>query len=430
MRHGLEEFAQLPPNVQTPLFADASQATPAQKTELKEYYRDNFLPELKTLNGKLAATRQAEKDLNGKIPSIRVMEDMPEPRVTQIRVRGDYRNKGDKVVAGVPHVLPPLPPAEKTNRLALAKWLTDPKHPLLSRVTVNRYWALYFGTGLVKTGNEFGTQGELPSHPELLDWLACEFIDSGWNIKALQKNIVMSATYRQASKPTPELLALDPGNRLLARGPRLRLSAEVIRDCALDYAGLLDRKRAPGGPSVKPYQPAGLWEEKMFGGNKYEESTGADLYRRSLYTLWKRTVLNPTHDDLRCAGSRDLHRAAQPDLHAIAGLRDPERKGLCRGRARVRPAHFAAGRRKSGSTDQLRLPNSAGPPAVSRKREKSSPEVHADMVAAYQKNLKAAVDLITTGAAQRIENLNELELVAWTATANVLLNLDETITKE
>src|SRR6185503_13478806 len=186
------------------------------------------------------------------------------------------------------------PAGAPRNRLGLAQWLIQPQHPLTARVVVNRFWAQLFGTGLVKTLEDFGSQSEWPSHPDLLDWLAREFIDGGWNIKAMQKTVVMSATYRQSSRVTPQLLERDPQNRLLARGPRLRLSAEVIRDCALDYAGLLDRKRAPGGPSVKPYQPAGLWEEKMFGGNKYEESKGEDLYRRSLYTLWKRTVLNPT----------------------------------------------------------------------------------------------------------------------------------------
>jgi hypothetical protein len=426
---GLGEFANLPQGAQSTLFAEASQATPAQKTELKEYYRENFYPELQTVNTKLADTRKAAKDLNGKIPTIRVMEEMPEPRVTQIRVRGDYRNKGDKVVAGVPHILPPLPPGEKTNRLSLAKWLTDSKHPLLSRVTVNRYWALYFGTGLVKTGNEFGTQGELPSHPELLDWLARDFIDSGWNIKAMQKKIVMSATYRQASKPTPELLARDPGNRLLARGPRLRLTAELIRDCALDYAGLLDRKRAPGGPSVKPYQPAGLWEEKMFGGNKYEESTGADLYRRSLYTLWKRTVLNPTlmtfdaPDRALCTEQRSM--TCTP-LQAFVTLNE---------KSYVEAARVFAQRvlQEGGESLNQRI-NFAYKTVLARppspKERKILTGVHTDMVTTYQNNLKAAVDLITTGTAKRVDNLNELELVAWTAAANVLLNLDETITKE
>src|SRR4030095_927195 len=204
---------------------------------------------------------------------------------------------------------------------------------------------------------------------------------------------------------------------------------EVIRDCALDYAGLLDRKRAPGGPSVKPYQPAGLWEEKMFGGNKYEESTGADLYRRSLYTLWKRTVLNPTMmtfdapDRAICTEQRSL--TCTP-LQAFVTLNE---KGFVEA-ARV----FAQRILQQGGESLDQQLNFACPTVMARppspQERKILTDVHADMVAAYQKNLKAAVDLITTGAAQRIENLNELELVAWTATANVLLNLDETITKE
>ena len=426
---GFDEFAGLPQNMQAALFTAPGQATDAQKAELKEYYRENFYPELKTLNTKLADTRKAVKDLDGKIPTIRVMEDMAEPRLTQVRVRGDYRAKGDAVVAGVPHILPPLQSSGKTNRLTLAKWLVDPKHPLLSRVTVNRYWALYFGTGLVKTGNEFGTQGELPSHPDLLDWLAREFIDGGWNIKAMQKKLVMSATYRQSSKPTPQLLERDPQNRLLARGPRLRLSAEVIRDCALDYAGLLDRKRAPGGPSVKPYQPAGLWEEKMFGGNKYEESKGSDLYRRSLYTLWKRTVLNPTlmtfdaPDRAICTEQRSV--TCTP-LQAFVTLNE---KGF------VEAARVLAERvlQEGGSDLDQRITFAfktvlARPPTS--REMKILTGVHADMVATYQNDLKAAMDLLTTGDAKHAEKLNELDLVAWTGVANVMLNLDETITKE
>jgi hypothetical protein len=425
----LDEFAGLPQNVQSALFAKSDGKTDGQKTELKEYYRDNFYPELKTLNTKLADTRKASKELDAKIPTLRVMEEMSEPRVTHIRVRGDYRAKGDKVAANVPRILPPLPPSDKTNRLTLARWLVDPNHPLFSRVTVNRYWALYFGTGLVKTGNEFGTQGELPSHPDLLDWLAREFIESGWNVKAMQKKLVMSATYRQSSKPTPELLERDPLNRLLARGPRLRLSAEVIRDCALDYAGLLDRQRTPGGPSVKPYQPAGLWEEKMFGGNKYEESKGADLYRRSLYTLWKRTVLNPTlmtfdaPDRALCTEQRGL--TCTP-LQAFVTLNE---KGF------VEAARVLAERvlREGGSDLNQRITFAyktvlARPPSAQER--KIVARVHADMVATYQNDLKAAVDLLSTGEAKRAEKLNELDLVAWTTVANVLLNLDETITKE
>ena len=426
---GFDEFAALPLNVQSGLFTVPTLVTDVQKMDLKEHYRDNFYPDLKMLNTKLADTRKAANDLNGRIPTIRVMEDMAEPRVTQVRVRGDYRAKGDKVVAGVPHILPPLQSCEKTNRLTLAKWLVDPKHPLLGRVTVNRYWALYFGTGLVKTGNEFGTQGELPVHPDLLDWLAREFVDGGWNIKAMQRRIVMSATYRQSSKPTPELLKRDPNNRLLARGPRLRLSAEVIRDCALDYAGLLDRQRAPGGPSVKPYQPAGLWEEKMFGGNKYEESKGADLYRRSLYTLWKRTVLNPTlmtfdaPDRALCTEQRSV--TCTP-LQAFVTLNE---KTFIEA-ARV----FAQRILQEGGTGldpQITFAYRtvlARPPTS--KERKIIAGVHADMMDTYQKDLKAALDLLAVGEASHADKLNELDLVAWTAVANVLLNLDETITKE
>ncbi len=426
---GLDEFADLPTNVQAGLFAAPGKVADAQQTELREYYREHFYPEAKTLNLKLADARKATKDLDGKIPTIRVMEDMAEPRVTQIRVRGDYRAKGDTVVAGVPHILPPLPPTEKTNRLTLAKWLVDPKHPLLSRVTVNRYWALYFGKGLVPTGNEFGTQGELPSHPDLLDWLAREFVDGGWNIKAMQKKIVMSATYRQSSKPTPELLERDPGNRLLARGPRQRMSAEVIRDCALAYAGLLDRQRPPGGPSVKPYQPAGLWEEKMFGGNTYEQSKGEDLYRRSLYTLWKRTVLNPTlmtfdaPDRAICTEQRSV--TCTP-LQAFVTLNE---KGF------VEAARVLAERvlQEGGSDLNQRIAFAyktvlARPPTSQERKILTG--IHTDMAASYQSDLKAAVDLLATGEAKRAEKLNELDLVAWTGVANVLLNLDETITKE
>ncbi len=426
---GLEEFAGLPAGLQVAFFLPASKASEEQRTELREYYRDHFLPELKALNGKLAETRKSVSDLNGQIPTLRVMEEMPEPRVTHIRVRGDYRARGEKVIAGTPRILPPLPASGPTNRLALARWLTDPAHPLLGRVTVNRYWALYFGTGIVKTGNEFGSQGELPSHPELLDWLAREFIDTGWDVKGLQRKIVTSATYRQSSGATRELLDRDPLNRLLARGPRQRLTAEVIRDCALDYAGLLDRKRAPGGPSVKPYQPPGLWEEKMFGGNRYEESQGADLYRRSLYTLWKRTVLNPTlmtfdaPDRAICTEQRSV--TCTP-LQAFVTLNE---------KTFVEAARVFAERvlREGGADFGARLTFAfrtvlARPPTPRERKVLSG--VHADLMASYQSDLKGALDLLAVGDSKRASHLNELDLVAWTGVANVLLNLDETLTNQ
>ena len=425
----LQKTAALPQEVQSALFATEDHLADGQRSDLKAYYRKRFDSELKTVETKLTAARQSTKELDARIPTLRVMEEMTEPRPTHIRVRGDYRTKGDRVTAGVPSVLPPLTPSEQTNRLTLARWLVDPRHPLLGRVTVNRYWALYFGTGLVKTGNEFGTQGEPPSHPELLDWLAREFIDGGWNIKAMQRKLVTSATYRQASKPSPQLLERDPNNRLLARGPRIRLGAEVIRDCALDYAGLLDRSRVPGGPSVKPYQPAGLWEEKMFGGNTYVESKGADLYRRSLYTLWKRTVLNPAlmtfdaPDRAICTEQRSL--TCTP-LQAFVTLNE---KGF------VEAARVFAERvlREGGSSldQQIRFAFRtvlARPPTP--KEQAILAGIHADLRANYQKDLKSALDLLAVGDSPRSSKLNELDLVAWTGMANVLLNLDETITKE
>lgn len=410
------------------LNAHATQKAETQ-TSLREYYREHFVESCKSVNASLAEARKAAKDLDNSIPTIRVMQDMPEGRVTQVRVRGDYRNKGDVVAAGVPHVLPPLPSSNQTNRLTLARWLTDPKHPLLGRVSVNRYWALLFGTGLVKTGNEFGTQGELPSHPDLLDWLARDWIDGGWNLKATLKRMVLSATYRQSSKATPELLAKDPNNRLLARGPRFRLTAETIRDCALDYAGLLDRTRAPGGPSVKPYQPAGLWEEKMFGGNTYEESKGQDLYRRSLYTLWKRTVLNPTlmtfdaPDRAICTEQRSV--TCTP-LQALVTLNE---KGF------IEAARVFAGRiLKEGGQDLPHQLEFAFRTVLARrptaKEEKLLTSIHDELITTYSKDLKSAMDLLTVGEAKRIDTVNELELAAWTGVANVLMNLDETLTKE
>ncbi|MBL9171520.1 MAG: PSD1 domain-containing protein [Verrucomicrobiales bacterium] len=426
---GWKEFAALPAPVQAALFGGSAGLSEAGLKQVKEYYRGEFLPELKETLAKLAETKKAERDLYNQIPTTRVMEDMPEPRPTHVRVRGDYRSKGEQVFASTPAILPALPSGGPTNRLALAKWLVDPKHPLMSRVTVNRFWALLFGNGLVKTGNEFGVQGELPSHPELLDWLARDFMDSGWNLKGFFKQCVLSATYRQSSKPTPELLVKDPANRLLARGPRFRLSAEMVRDCALDYAGLLDRKRALGGPSVRPYQPAGLWEEKMFGGNRYEESKGADLYRRSLYTLWKRTVLNPTlmtfdaPDRAICTEQRSM--TCTP-LQAFVTLNE---KGFVEA-ARVLAARVM---QEGGSSVQDRL-TFAYRTVLARKPSARESEVlvkvYEDLKESYQHDLKSALELIATGESKKAENVNELELVAWTGVANALLNLDETITKE
>ena len=224
-----------------------------------------------------------------------VMKEADKPRDTHILGRGDYRNKGEKVSAGVPSFLPPLPkdaPHESSWACTLAG---DESHPLTARVAVNRYWQMYFGNGIVKTVEDFGSQGERPCIRELLDWLATEFIRTGWDVKAMQRLIVTSAAYRQSSKVDARLLEKDPENRLLARGPRFRLPAEMIRDSALAASGLLNDEI--GGPSVFPYQPKGIWEDIAYGGvfsaQIYPQSQGKDLYRRSMYTFWKRTAPPP-----------------------------------------------------------------------------------------------------------------------------------------
>ena len=219
-----------------------------------------------------------------------VMEERPRARETHVLIRGQYDRPGPRVSPGTPGCLPPLPRGQVPTRLGLAWWLVDPANPLPARVEVNRLWQMLFGTGLVKTVEDFGAQGEPPSHPDLLDWLATEFLRTGWDVKSLIRTIVTSATYRQGSRATPESLRHDPENRLLSRGPRLRLSAEMIRDQALSLGGLLvDRL---GGPSVKPYQPAGLWSE--LSDSSYVQDHGPALYRRGLYTFWKRTVAPPS----------------------------------------------------------------------------------------------------------------------------------------
>ncbi|MCA9156606.1 MAG: DUF1553 domain-containing protein, partial [Planctomycetales bacterium] len=208
-----------------------------------------------------AAVHAAERleDFRDELPTVMVMREMDSPRQAHVLRRGAYDAPGEPVSPSVPAALSPMPPDAPRNRLGLARWLVDGKNPLTARVTVNRFWQMFFGRGLVATAEDFGSQGEWPSHPELLDWLAVEFVESGWDVKALLETIVTSSTYRQASAVTPALLERDPDNRLLARGPRLRLDAGAIRDQALEISGLLEEEL--GGPPVKPYQPPGLWEE-------------------------------------------------------------------------------------------------------------------------------------------------------------------------
>jgi hypothetical protein len=360
-----------------------------------------------------------------------VMMELGKPRDTFILGRGDYRNKTEKVTPGVPAILPPLPKDEKVNRLTLAKWLVDPNHPLTSRVAVNRFWQMYFGHGIVKTVEDFGSQGEPPVHPELLDWLATEFIRTGWDVKAMQKLIVTSATYRQSSRVTPELREKDPENRLLARGPRFRLPAETVRDNALAVSGLLNDEI--GGRSVFPYQPPGLWEEMAFGDGfsmqAYVQSHGKDLYRRSMYTGWKRTVPPASMatfdapDREKCVARRAV---TNTPLQALVTLNDP---------TYIEAARAMAGKTlRDGGKDVNRRIAYVFRLALARKPSAQETKVLRDLLSRqlidYRKDKKAASELLHVGESVVDDKIDQSEMAAWTMVASAILNLDETITKE
>jgi hypothetical protein len=360
-----------------------------------------------------------------------VMLELEKPRDTFVLGRGDYRNHGEKVSPGVPASLPPMPKSLPANRLGLAKWLVDPSHPLTARVVVNRFWQSYFGTGLVKTAEDFGSQGEPPSHPELLDWLATEFIGTGWDVKAMQRLIVTSATYRQASRVTPDLFEKDPENRLLARGPRFRLPAEMVRDNALKISGLLNGEI--GGPSAYPYQPKGLWEELAFGevfsGQSYRPGRGKDLYRRSMYTVWKRTVPPPAlvtfdaPDREKCTARRA--RTNTP-LQALVLMNDPTYVEAAR----------ALGKRMmtEGGRDPVQRINYAFRLATARQPEPGELQVLLQafnkQLPDYRRDKAAALKLLGVGETRPDQKLDVSELATWTTVASMILNLDETITKE
>jgi hypothetical protein len=266
-----------------------TELTQQDRAAIKSYYTDVVHLGMKAAQQELKHMRAALSDSTENIPEVMIMQEMPERRKAFILQRGNYDLFGEEVFPNTPEAILPFPKQLPKNRYGLAQWLTDANHPLTARVAVNRYWQNFFATGLVKTSEDFGNQGEMPSHLELLDWLAVTFIESGWDVKKLCKLMVMSATYRQDSKANPLMVERDPENRLLAHGPAVRMTAEMIRDNALMASGLLNKKI--GGRSVKPYQPDGLWE---INNTSYKADTGDDVYRRSLYVLIKRSVPNPT----------------------------------------------------------------------------------------------------------------------------------------
>ncbi len=369
--------------------------------------------------------------LRRSLPTVMVMQELPTPRETHVLQRGSYDAPREKVEPGVPEqLLGAWPEGAPKNRLGLARWLTKPDHPLTSRVVVNRFWQQLFGQGLVKTSDNFGLQGEWPSHPELLDWLAREFIDSGWNVKALMKRMVLSSTYRQDSSASHELIARDPENRLLARGPRFRLPAEIIRDQALEVSGLL--KNRLGGPSVYPYQPKDLYKGIVvaanYPGTKYVESTGDDLFRRSLYTFWKRTVPHPTMtvfdapDREFCIVRRST---TNTPLQALTLLNDPIFVEAARKLAER--SIKEGGPAPAGRLDlAFRLATGRAPDDQEMVILRKTLD---EMLAAYRTDASGAKALLGVGASLADPSIPAGELAAYTAVANMILNMDEVITK-
>jgi hypothetical protein len=398
-----------------------------QKTKVRNYYRRLHSPEFKEMFASVEKWREEDSAIDKAIPTTLVAKEMDKPRETFMLIRGEYDKKGDRVEPGVPSILPPLPPGAPTNRLGLARWLVDPSHPLTARVTVNRFWQQYFGVGIVKTVEDFGAQGEAPSHRELLDWLATEFLRSGWDVKRMQKLIVTSATYRQSSKIAPELRARDPENRLLARGPRYRVDAEVVRDTTLAVSGLLVEKR--GGRSVKPYEPPGLWEAVSFNNaQKYVPDKGEGQYRRSLYTYWKRQS-PPPNMLLFDAPTREYcsvrRSRSNTPLQALALLNDPQFVEASRAFAQ-RIMTEGGKEEKDRVAFAFRLATARRPTAD---EAKVLLDVFHQQLADFGRDKEAAEKLLKVGAFKANSGLDAAELAAWMTVASMIFNLDETLTK-
>ncbi|MBI5767123.1 MAG: PSD1 domain-containing protein [Verrucomicrobia bacterium] len=402
-------------------------------------------PAYAALLEKHIAAIRARDEATSNITKVMIMDELPKKRDTFVLTKGNYESKtAVKVFGAVPaifrgpkweglhaptgqaesgHKAPPTD-APRLNRLDLARWLVSPGNPLAARTAVNRAWQAFFGVGLVKTAEDFGVQGERPVHAELLDWLATEFVGRGWDVKALHRLVVTSATYRQSSRVPPALAERDPDNRLLARGPRHRLPSWMLRDQALAVSGLLVEK--PGGLSVKPYQPPGIWEEATFGKKAYVQDHGDALYRRSLYVFWRRIVGPTSFFD---AGARQVctvkvARTNTP-LHALVTLNDP---------AFVEAARVMAQRVIAGAPGDAARIERAFRLATARVPTRAEGQVLAERLKKLRAQFAAAPDearrYAASGEAPRPENLDPVEHAAWTGLCSLILNLDETLSKE
>jgi hypothetical protein len=407
----------------------ADKRTPAEVNELYDWWLAGHDSKYKEIDGKLTAAQQEEVAIKSRGTIAHVMTERAEPPIAYVLYRGEYDKRRDQVKAATPAALPQFTDELPRNRLGFAKWLLRPDHPLTARVTVNRFWQEVFGTGIVRTAGDFGIAGELPSHPELLDWLAVEFREGGWDLKKFFKLIVTSATYRQSANVTTEKLEKDPQNRYLSRGPRFRMDAEMIRDQALAASGLLAPKI--GGPSVKPYQPPGVWEAvAMIGSNTrdYRQDKGENLYRRSMYTFWKRAA-PPASMEIFNAPNRETcavrRERTNTPLQALVTLNDIQFVEAAR--VLAQSALKEGGDKTQARLDFMAKRLMARP--LSPDEQKIMQEVLGELLDHYKASPKEAAKLIVVGESKADDKLDAVTLAAWTMTANELMNLDEVLNK-
>lgn len=430
---GVADLLQLP----------SDQRTDDQTTTIVKSFLSQFDPDYQKLTEDRRVADKQRTDLEAAIPSTMIMKEMQPPRKTFVLKRGQYDAPTDEVQPDVPASLPAFPTDVPRNRLGLAKWLLLPNHPLTSRVAINRSWVIFFGNGLVETVEDFGSQGQWPSHLDLLDWLAVEFSGARgdgtndvvqsprrWDLKHLHRSIVSSATYRQSSRVTKDLLERDPENKLLARGPRFRMQAELIRDNALAVAGLLSDRS--GGPSVSPYQPEGLWDDVAVGadyeGVVYKQDKGEGLYRRSMYTFWKRTCPPPglnTFDAPEREFCMARRSRTNTPLQALVLLNDPTYLEAAR-KVAERTIQTGGSSPESRLTYAFKLCLSREPSAL--EKEVLLKTYHRRF-SHYQQDSASAKSMIAVGESARDQSINEVELATWTSVMSIILNLDEAITK-
>jgi len=428
-----EDFGPMPLTIEAILLRDENTRSEVDAIALRTFYRSRHWDGWSPLHEQELDLAWSAMQLDKQVPTTMVMQDLDTPRPAHVLVRGQYDQPGETVTPGVPAALNRWIGDAPMNRLGLAQWIVAPENPLTARVAVNRLWQWLWGEGLVRTPDDFGMQGERPDNPELLDWLACEFVESGWDVKHIQRVIVTSAAFRQASRLRPEQIAVDPENRLLSRGPRYRLDAEMIRDAALAAGGLLVEKL--GGPSVKPYQPPGLWKDVAYGGGglrytaqEFIQDHGDNLYRRSMYTFWKRAAAPPgmllfdAPNRETCTAERS--RSNTP-VQALALMNDVQF---------IEAARAVAERimQQGGSTTQERITYAGlltlGRPPTSVESGALLQQFN-EQLSDYRATPEAALALLQTGESKYRTELDAAELAAWTLVANALLNTDATVSQ-